>query len=136
MILDALTTVSSGQLINGAAAVSTDKIDPGAGEPMAFVVTVDIAASDVAAAYVFDVVSDEDAALGSPTVHLTRSILGSLLTEGAQIVLDVPPGPHPYERYLGLRYTALAGDTVTVSAALVPRKHIPFTAYYPAAYES
>jgi len=144
MILDALAKLSSSQALSVGTAVSTDKYDlgdvtprrdVGAGEPMAIIITVEETAVVSADSFAFAIVSDEDAALGSPTVHLTRTIAGALLVEGALIVLDIPPGPQAYQRYLGVRYILGASDTVTVSAHICPRNHIPAQAYYATAFE-
>jgi len=144
MILDALAKLSSSQALTAGTTVSTDKYDlgnvtprrdVGAGEPMAVVVTVEEAAAGSTDTFDFQLVSDEDAALGSPTVHLTRRVAKALLVEGAMLVLDIPPAPHNYERYLGARYIVGSGDSITVSAHICPRNHIPAQAYYATAFE-
>ena len=129
MYVDALGRVSNAQAVT-ATAVSTDKIDLGAstvrrqigeGEAMGFGVSVGVAAvaDDGDETYQFDIVSDEDAALGSPTVHASFVIARGLLTAGSLHWLPIPRGGPPMERYLGLRYTT-GGTTpgITVTAWL------------------
>lgn len=143
MILDSLNAFGTQSLTSGTT-VGTDKIDLGdvtprmdiaSGEPMAVVFTINADATVNTDTFSFQIVSDEDDALGSPTVHVTRMVAGALLKEGAQIVLDLPIGPPEYERYLGVRYIVGSTDTLNVTAHLVPRKHVGRQAYYAKAYE-
>lgn len=142
MILDALARLSNAQALTAGTTVSTDKYDLGAvtprrdigaGEPMAIAVTVDVAAAGSTDTTAIRLVSDEDAALGSPTIHLSRTIANALLVAGALIVIPIPQGPQPYERYLGLSVVLGSGDTVTLSAYIVPQSSIPFDKHYASA---
>lgn len=131
MFVDKLLLVSDAQAFS-ATAFSTDKIDLGAyqtlrnrigdGEPMGFLVTVDVAADATTGdeTYQFDIVHDEDSAFGSPVVIGSWVISRTLLTAGSRWffpILDY----NPRERYLALRLT-LGGTTptITITAALSP----------------
>lgn len=131
MFVDDLLVVSDAQAVT-ATALSTDKIDLGAyqtlrnrigdGEQMGFMVTVDVAADITTGdeTYQFDILSDEDAAFGSPTVISSHVIPAAQLTAGSHHFLPIRSG-QPRERYIALRYT-VGGTTptITVTAALMP----------------
>ena len=126
MITDQLLRVSTNQAIT-ATAVSTDKIDLGAGVRdvgagkdlyMVFTVTETfLTLTSLALA----VVVDNDAALGSPTVLASKSVTlaGGGLAAGQQHVLPIPEVIGSLgERYLGATYTvtgaaATAGKITT-----------------------
>ena len=133
MFIDALLTVSDAQAIT-ADAVSTNTIDLGnptvknrigSGEPMAFLVTVDVSADGTTGdeTYAFEVISSASANLSSPTVLNRRAFVAgqhTQLTAGTRLVLAVPSGT-PTQRYLGLNYdVGGTTPTITVTAALMP----------------
>lgn len=132
MFIDALLVVSDAQAIT-VDAVSTNTIDLGnptvknrigSGEPMCFLVNVEVAADFTTTdeTYNFEVISSAAAALTSPTVLNRRAILAATLALGYRFIIDVPPG-QPILRYLGLNYdVGGTTPTLTVSAALMPRK--------------
>ena len=112
------------------------KNDIGTGEPMAFVMTVGVAADFTTGdeTYKFDIVTATDAALAtSLTTIASYTLLTTLLTAGAVIIMPVPAGA-VVQRYIGLKAT-LAGTTptVTVSAFLEPLSMIQKQAYYTSA---
>lgn len=112
------------------------KNDVGTGEPMAFVLTVGVAADHTTGdeTYEFDVVTATDAALTGTLTTLAAYVLSySLLTAGAIIILPIPAGA-VVQRYLGLK-AILAGTTptITVSAELQPLSMIQKQAYYTSA---
>ena len=112
------------------------KNDIGTGEPMAFVMTVPVAADFTTGdeTYKFDIVTATDAALAtSLTTIASYTLLTTLLTAGAVIIMPVPAGA-VVQRYIGLKAT-LAGTTpsVTVSAFLEPLSMIQKQAYYTSA---
>lgn len=130
MILDAFQRVSTAQALT-ATAVSVDSIDLGNqtpardignGEPMQFVVNVNVAADFTSAneTYVFEVVTSAAGALTSPTVIASREIAASLLTAGSVHHIAIPKGAIA-QRFLGMRYT-LGGTTptITVTSYLQP----------------
>lgn len=137
MILDKELQFSDAQALTGSAA-STSVVNLGAasklftGEPMAVLVTVDVAA-DVASGdetYAFALQTDDAVGFGSPTELVSRSIDKALLTAGSKHTLVVP-FEASVEQYLRLNYT-LGGTTpsVTVTAHLVPSTFIDkFTTY-------
>lgn len=132
MRLDKENALSVAQALT-ATAVSTNAIDLGvasnfigSGEPMTVFFNVTVAA-DVAngdETYAFNLISDDAAALSSPTT-LTGSfaIARATLTAGYRFAIAVPIGVA--ERYFGVQYT-LGGTTptLTISAHLVPRSMI------------
>ena len=125
MFIDSYLRVSSSQALT-ATAVSTDKIDLGAptvrnqigdGEAMGFGMAVIVAADFTTGdeTYQFDVVSDEDSALGSPTVHASYVRTAAQLTLGSLHFFPFPQDQLQLaERYIGMRYT-LAGTTPTIT---------------------
>lgn len=129
MILDALLRVSDTQAF-GAAAVSTNSIDlgnvtpkreVGTGEPMGFLVAVDIAAT--VAAPIVEVISATDAALTAGIlVHSSVTTPLAQAIAGKTIWADLPMGT-PTQRYLGIRVTT-AGGTITASAWLAVRSQV------------
>lgn len=140
MILDALLMVSDAQAVT-ADAVSTNTIDLGAsspareigsGEPMGFLLTVDVAGDFTTGdeTYSFQVISSTAAALTSPTVLAVRTLTAAQLAAGAIFFLPLPAGT-PSQRYLGVNYdVGGTSPTLTVTAALVPAKFVDmFKAY-------
>jgi hypothetical protein len=137
MYLDAYLRVSNAQALT-ATAVSTDKIDLGAstvrrqigtGEPMGFGLAVGVAADFTTGdeTYAFEVVSDEDAALGSPTVHARYTRTAAQLALGSLHFFPCPQDDlQLYERYLGLNYV-LAGTTPTVTVTAWLTAHALFS---------
>lgn len=128
MILDKLLLLSDAQAIT-ADAVSTNTYDTGAagndvteGEPLAVVITVDVAADFTTGneTYNFQVIQDDDEALGSPLVIASRAILASALTAGSRHVIPIPPGSKTL-RYLGVNYDVDGtSPTITVTTAIAP----------------
>lgn len=70
------------------------------------------------------VITDDSAALGSPTTLMTSAAIGkATLVPGYQFRLGLPPGNAAADRYLGLQYTVATGPMTAgkVTAALVHR---------------
>lgn len=139
MLLDNQQVLSDAQALT-ATAVSTHKYDTGlssnqlgVGTPMGIGFFVDVAADFTTGdeTYVFALCSDGDPALGSPTVHESRTILASNLTAGAKFFMSVSPD-FVCERYIGVRYT-LGGTTpsVTITAALMAQVSFESWKAYP-----
>lgn len=133
MYIDKLLQVSAQQALT-ATAYSTNSVDLGNvtpkrrvadGEPLAWMLTVDVAADHTSGdeTYEVDVIQSANADLSSETVLAKYVILYSTLTAGAKIVLPLPPGNVGVAaaRYIGLKYV-LGGTTptVTVTAELMP----------------
>ena len=142
MFLDAQNLFSDAQAVT-ITAVSTNVIDLsqdrniGIGEPMAVLITIDVAA-DVANAdetYQFDLQTDATDAFGSPTVIASQAFTTAQATTdllvGARVVLPVRKDLSA-EEVLRLNYTT-TGTTpsVTVTAALLPQSFIQAEALYP-----
>jgi hypothetical protein len=154
MILDGQLQLSSSQALT-TTAVATNVIDlgldrsMGTGEPLAVVVTVEVAADQTTGDedYQFDIETSSDAAQTTAVQLLNRRVFESgtptapaqdadLLVAGFKFVMNVPPAKlSETERYLGLRYT-LAGTTptITVSAHLQPQSMIDVTDDYANGY--
>lgn len=118
MFLDAQTEMSAAQAVT-ATAVSTNVIDltplksakrnVGAGQPLFVVIHVPEAAAAVGAATVnFQIVTDDNAALSSPTVlYDSGSIAKTALTLNREpIVIAIPDGA---EKYLAMNYVVGTG---------------------------
>lgn len=131
MILDAQLKVSAAQALTSTAA-STDYIDLGVGrnvfdgEPMAFLVHVNVAADagNGDETYSFAIQCDDNTSFSSPTSLVSHSIARASLSANSLHILPIPIGVD-VERYLRLNYT-LGGTTpsITLSAYLVPLSHI------------
>ena len=126
MILDNFLRVSTAQAVT-TTAVSTDKIDLlqareiGEGADLFFVFTVGTAFSG-GTSITFQVVTDDNASLSSPTVvAASAAIVTASLTAGAQFIVAIPPQIASLgERYLGAQYTVsgtYSAGTVTADVA-------------------
>lgn len=131
MILDAYMQLSNEQALT-ATAVSTNTIDLGAssparsigtGEPMALVVTVDVALAGTSPTLAVSFIQSAAANLGSATA-LSTSQTYTALAAGDKIVVPVPPGAVT-QRYVGANFT-LGGTspTATCTAYLQPMSMI------------
>lgn len=115
MILDKQNELSDQQAVT-ATAVSTNAYDlsqvrhVGDGKPLYLHVLVKEAAAAVGAATVtFEAVTDDGAALGTPTViAASAAIPKATLVVGYEFYLVLPPGA-TYERYIGAQYTVATG---------------------------
>lgn len=154
MILDGQLEFSDGQALT-ATAVGTNVIDLsvdrsiGNGEPMAVVVTIDVAADQTTGDedYTFEVEYASDAAQTTGRQLIGRRVYESgtptapaqdadLLVVGYRVIIPIPPTDlSESERYIGVRYT-LAGTSpsVTVSAYLQPQSMIDATNDYATGY--
>ncbi len=141
--VDAFTQVMAAQAFTatGVSASSYDMTandpDIGAGEPLGFAISVDVAADFTTGdeTYSFNVVDDDDAALGSVVVLASMAVLTTELTLGDLVKLPIPMGQMK-QRYLGVQLV-LAGTTptITVSAHIAPLSMISGAyRYYPLNY--
>lgn len=128
MYLDAQLLLSDAQAVT-ADAGSTNVIDLtasapklGDGEPLAVVMTVDVAADGTTTdeTYTFVIQSDDNAGFSSATTVSTRTIAYASLTQYSTHIFVIPPGI-ALERYLRLYYD-VGGTTpsITVTAAVIP----------------
>jgi len=139
MILDALGLLSDAQAIT-VDAVSTNTVDLsnvtpkrriGDGEPLGIAMIVDVAADHTTGdeTYIFNILEDDDPALGSPTIIASYTLLYSQLTAGARHFFPMPPG-RPTLRYIGLGFdVGGTTPTITVTAWLTLQSMVdkPFT---------
>ena len=141
--VDALTRVMAAQAFTatGVSAssydLSADDPDIGAGEPLGFAITVGVAADSTTGdeTYQFNVVDDDDAALGSVVVLAEMLVLAADLLLGGRVKLPVPMGQMK-QRYLGVQ-VVLGGTTpsITVSADMKALSMISGSyRYYPLNY--
>lgn len=132
MYVDNQQLFSDAQALTASAA-STNLIDLGAdrdigkGEPMALVITVDVALAGTTPTFQPKIQTDDNSSFSSATDLLTGQQY-SALAAGAKIVIPVP---ETNERYLRAYYT-LGGTTptVTVTAHLMPMSMIQNDAVY------
>lgn len=115
-------------------------LDPSVGEPMCFVISVEVAAkvSGGTETYEFDLVqsSTEDLATSADilcAVPFTNGLAASRLTAGAQVVLPIPPGSIT-KQYYGISFVGANTPTITVSARLCAVKDVAVQKYFPKAY--
>jgi hypothetical protein len=128
MILDDLLLLSDAQAFS-TDAVSTNTVDlgnptvlrqVGTGIPVGIILTVDVAADATTGneTYQFNVLEDDDAALGSPTIISEHVLLAADLVAGASFFLPIRPGK-PILRYVGLGFDGGGTTpTITVSARI------------------
>lgn len=142
MILDKLTQLSNAQAVTDADAYSTNTFDCkdvtpkrriGAGEPLAVVVIVTTAAGNSGGTFTntfdFIAVQSVNANLSSHDEMAKRRVPASELTLGAIVVVDIPPD-RPTKQFIGARYELGTGDTISVSAYILPRSFVQaFLAY-------
>lgn len=120
MFLDAHLSLSDAQALTATAA-STNYYDAGAaraigdGEPLAALVTIDVAADFASSneTYVITVESDDNTSFSSATTLASRTMTAAERAAGSRIIIPIPPST-PAERYYRLNYT-LAGTTPTVT---------------------
>lgn len=127
MILDGQLLLSDSQALTASGA-STNLVDKGGafsmadGEPMALVVTVDVAADFTTTdeTYAVAVQTDDNSSFSSAATLVTRTLVATDRAAGSRIILPLPPGTVP-ERYLRAYYT-LGGTTpsITVTAEFQP----------------
>lgn len=138
MINDNLLRFATALAITASGA-ATDHIDLGAdrnigmGEPMAVLITVDVAAAvdDADETYAFKIQTDTVTGFGSPTDVIERAIGRALLVAGSMHAIPVPPDTS-MEQFMRV-YATLGGTTptITYTAMLVPMSAIPKEATYP-----
>lgn len=127
MFIDQALLFSDAQALTGTA-VSTNVLDLdharagtlGVGEPLAVVVSVDVAAGGTSPTMNFAIQTDDNAVFSSAvTRNVSKTFAAAEMTAGAVFVL--PLDNIGSERYMRLNYT-LGGTspTVTVTARLVP----------------
>ena len=130
MFIDALHLMSDSQALTATAA-STNVIDLGGdgnvgiGEPMAVVVTVEVAADAANADETYSVALQTDSVEGfGSAVELGTAVITRGTVAGTKFVIGVPADERA-DRFLRLNYT-LAGTTpsVTVSAFLIPQNMV------------
>jgi len=138
MLLDSQNLFSDAQAFTASAA-STNLIDLGSevelgiGEPMAVVITVDVAADGTTTdeTYAFAVQADSTAAFSSAATVVSRTIGYAALTAYSQHVIPIPPDTS-MERFVRL-YATLGGTTptITLTAALMPMSMIQNNVVHP-----
>lgn len=137
MIIDSQNLFSDAQALSATGA-STNLIDLGAerrigsGEPMAAVVTVDVALAGTSPTFAITVQSDDNSGFSSAATVVTSATISGAANApaGAKFVVPIPSGLAT-ERYVRLNYT-LGGTTptITVTAFLQPMSMIQNDAYY------
>lgn len=143
MLTDALTLVSSDQAVT-ATAVSEDVIDLlqnrdiGEGEQLFMAFTCKVAAVSAGATTVtFQVVTDDNTTLASPTVIAqSQDIPKASLVIGHQVFVPIPPQiASKGERYLGAQYTvAVANLSAGTWDASIVRNVGDSKKFYPSGY--
>lgn len=133
MLLDALTQLADGLSVTDTDAYTTYSIDlgnitpkndVGAGEPLALVWSVGVAAAGSTDTTDFKVIMATSADLASGTIAIsTMRVANALLTAGAIVIQPIPPYLGPL-RYLGGKVELGSGDTITVDCNVVPLKDV------------
>lgn len=127
-------------------AASTNTVDLGAagndisrGEPMALVITVDVAAkvSGGTEDYTFQVIQSASADLSSPDnlamCLFTTARATTYLAAGKQVCIPIPPGSIT-KRYIGAYFDGSNTPTITVTASFMPLANVQKDAYFAAGY--
>lgn len=131
MFVDLFTQLSDEQAIAAATTtlmtnvIDLSAIDPdiGVGEVFGLQITVDVAADFTSAneTYVFEIINDDDPAMGTPVVFASFPILAVNLALGDKHFLPMPSGTLG-ERYLsGQIVTAGTTPIITFSAHFAPQ---------------
>lgn len=139
MLLDALLTLADAQAVTDTDAYTDYSVDLsdlttsrriGTGEPLSLVFVVEVAAAGSTDTTDLILVSATNAALSGSTRRLvTRRIANSLLSLGSIHALPIPPG-EPQQRYIGGRVELGSGDTITISAYILPTNAIGQIQHY------
>lgn len=134
MISDSLCKLADGLAVTDTDAYTTYSYDTGnvtpknnigAGEPLALVYSVGVAAAGSTDTSHFFVIFATSADLGTGTIKaIDRLIANALLTAGKRVVLPIPPMLAPL-RYIGGRVELGSGDTITIDCDLVPLSSVP-----------
>jgi hypothetical protein len=107
--------------------------DIGTGKPLYVVATVTTAFTSAGSddPLAVKLITDGDAALGSPTVLQTLFTFPAVSAAGTQLVGVIAPG-HTYERYIGLQYISTGDGALTAGAveAYLTETPPPTQAYY------
>lgn len=141
MYLDQALLFSDAQALT-ATAVSTNVLDLdharagmlGVGEPLAVVVSVDVAAGGTSPTMNFSIQTDDNPEFSSPTTrNVSKTYTASEMTAGA--IFSLPLDNLGSERYMRLNYT-LGGTspTVTVTSRLVPLNMVQNWAAFASGY--
>jgi len=129
MILDYLTQLADTQAVTDTDAYTvysydlgnkTPKINPGAGEPMCLLFTIDVVAAGSTDTTDLMAVTSANANLSSHIELLSWRIANASLTAGSQWIIPLPGGANLYRRYIGGRVELGSGDTLTFSCDMIP----------------
>lgn len=128
MILDAYAELASSQAVTSSAYTTysydltgpTPKRNVGAGEPLALLFTVDVAAATSDDTIDLQIVTSANANLTSDIDLASWRIAGASLTAGSKWVIPFPKGNNLYKRYVGGRVEVGTGDSLTISAYIIP----------------
>lgn len=143
MYIDNTLVVSDAQAVTadayGSAVASIDLgaagLNIGAGNPLCFVVTVDVAADSTTGdeTYAFEVHQSAASNMGTPDTLLVRTIAAADLTAGSKHIIPVPSAIS--KRYINLYYN-VGGTTptITVTADLKPLNMVDDYKSYPNGY--
>lgn len=140
MILDNALCVSDAQAVTADAFGSNATIDLGAagidiaaGEPLAYVITVDVAAaSDANGTFVFEAHESANSNMGSSDQLVAKTVAQASLIAGTKIILDLPA---TNKRYQNLYYNVGGTNpTITCTAFLVPKSFADKYRSYPNGY--
>ena len=140
--LDAQLLLSDAQALTATAA-STNYINLtatstflGTGEPLALVITVDVAAGGTSPTLGVTVQSDDNTSFSTPTtVTVSPTYAAAQLTAGAQLTIPLPSGVAT-ERYLRASY-AVGGTTptMTITTCVKPMSLVGDLHYFANAYD-
>lgn len=143
MILDSLATLAESLAVTDTDALTTYSVDLGnitpkgdfgAGEPLALVFMVDVAAAGSTDTTHLVLLQDTAAGLTTAPIRLVdRLIANALLTAGSIWVLPIPPTSTPL-RYVGGKVELGSSDTITVSAYILPMSFISKLRTYAAGF--
>jgi hypothetical protein len=128
-ISTATTTVSTHKYDTG---LTASKVGTGECEGIAFFVDVAADFTTTDETYRFELVSDGDPALGSPRIHLLRTVPASELVAGYKFFMRYDPGALDQERYLGCQIvTGGTTPSITITAVLMNAADLEAWRAYP-----
>ena len=142
MILDNSLCVSDAQAVTtdafGSNVTNIDLgaagIDIAAGEPLAYIITVDVAADYTTTdeTYIFEAHESANSNMSSSDILVAKTIAASDLTAGSKHILDLPA---TNKRYQNIRYNVGGtSPTITVTAFLAPKSFADKYRSYPNGY--
>ncbi len=133
-VTTATTTVSTNKYDTG---LTASKVSAGKSIGVGFFIDVAADGTTTDETYRFELCSDDDPALGSPRIHLLRTIGYAELTAGYKFFMAYDPGALDQLRYLGVQLvTGGTSPLITLTAVLMAHEDFESWKAYPNGYSA